>query len=113
MCKSLHVLACAFAISKKRGVGVRALIAHVGTVRPRFRELRSAHLDQAEVVTVVCGRCVVNRNRCSASWCGAVLHLDPIGVSGGREVLMNDTLSSARSSRNRPIIIVAHGKHPR
>ena len=42
--------------------------------------LRSSDFDDAQVITITGWCCVVDGHIRAAEWCGAVLHLDPVGI---------------------------------
>jgi hypothetical protein len=68
--------------------------------------LRCPYFYDAEVITICARRRVVDRDARSAQRRRTVLHLDPVGVTRGCQVLMDDTLTRARGPVDSIIIIV-------
>ena len=70
------------------------------------------HDAQIETISARCG--IVNSHAGSAQRRCAVLHLYPISVSSGREILVHKALPDGRRfSRNRVVPIIPHSKDPR
>ena len=78
----------------------------------RKLQLRGAHLDRCEVVTVARWGGIVNGDACPARRSGGILHLDPVSVAAGREELMHERLTGAGSPSNRIVKVIADSKNP-
>src|SRR3984957_18099439 len=67
---------------------------------------------EAEVEAIGTGGCIADRDVGAAPGGGAILHLDPVGISGWGEVLMDESLSGGHGAGDGAVVIVADGKDP-
>jgi len=95
-------------------IGKKAILTHL-TCRSTLGERlgRWQHFADRQIVAVA-GRCsVVDRNRCTAQRSWGILHLHPVSVARGGQILVNDGLGCPWSARGRIVVVVSDSEDPR
>src|SRR5258708_19209606 len=69
-------------------------------------------LANGQVVTIGCGRRVIDYDSRTTRGSGTVLHLNPVCIADRCEVLMDEALSGSRRSCYFVIKVVANSEHP-
>jgi hypothetical protein len=79
-----------------------------------YRELLNRQdFAETQVKAVQSRGSIIDRDTCACPGRRTFEHLDPIGVAGRRQVLMQDTLVGGRSSSDGGVIVIADGQDQR